>query len=428
MTQPPFQYAESLRIGTVEFVSPDEIKVVLDIEAPESVALNAGAPRPFPRVNGYLLIPVDDGFLVGQIEWLTVERSAFPKRRGMQDFGLIDLPYPLRKMRLNPLGTLRNTSSNPQTREQYTFRRGADALPSIGAGVVLPTDTQLRSIVESGERRRIKIGTSPLAGNAEVCVDPDRLFGRHLAVLGNTGSGKSCSVAGLIRWSLEQADPADGSVPNARFIILDPNGEYSRAFKDDIACGKARIFKVAPEEGEFLLQVPLWLLNSAEWCCFTQATVKTQKPTLVQALRSVRDGQTEPAANKSHETRRFLRTILSTIRMEKQSGSPWGQFPKPKAFCEKIEKWKGGLEPDLVGLAGDEHTHLSKLIYFMESLCVPRKVKNSNQDFTRQEVDGLLAATSAAHSAFGGSEVDIEPTDVDAPGLVIGNTLCSQPL
>lgn len=415
MTQAPFQHAESLRIGTVEFVSPDEIKVALDIEAPESVALNAGGPRPFPRVNGYVLIPVDDGFLVGQIEWLTVERSAFPKRRGMQDFGLIDLPYPLRKMRLNPLGTLRKTSTNPQTGEEYTFRRGADALPSIGAGVVLPTDKQLRSIVESGERRRVKIGTSPLAGNAEVCVDPDRLFGRHLAVLGNTGSGKSCSVAGLIRWSLEQAKPADGSVPNARFIILDPNGEYSRAFKDDNSYGKARIFKVAPEVGEFLLQVPLWFWNSAEWCCFTQATVKTQKPTLVQALRAVRDGQTEPAASKSHEIRRFLRTIFSTIRIEKNSGSPWGPFPKPKAFFEKLEKWRTGLEPEQAGLAGEELTYLTALVTAMDTLCTPRKAQYPSYDFTRQEIEALLAATSAAHSAFGGNEGDADPSDVDAP-------------
>ena len=77
------------------------------------------------------------------------------------------------------------------------------------------------------EKRRIKIGTSPLAANAEVYVDPDRLFGRHLAVLGNTGSGKSCTVAGLIQWSLKEAreikkDPRQN--PNARFIILDPNG------------------------------------------------------------------------------------------------------------------------------------------------------------------------------------------------------------
>lgn len=415
MTQPPFQHSESLRIGSVDFVSPDEIKVSLDIEAPESVALNAGGPRPFPRVNGYVLIPVDDGFLVGQIEWLTIERSAFPKRRGMQDFGLIDLPYPLRKMSLNPLGILRKKSTRLELSEEYGFSRGADTLPSIGAGVLLPTDNQLRSIIESGERRRVKIGTSPLAGNAEVCVDPDRLFGRHLAVLGNTGSGKSCSVAGLIRWSLEQSKPADGSVPNARFIILDPNGEYSRAFKDENSYGKARIFKVAPGVGEFLLQVPLWFWNSAEWCCFTQATAKTQKPTLIQALRAVRDGQTEPAANKSHDIRRFLRTILSAIRMEKNSGSPWGIFPKPKAFCEKIENWKSGLEPDLVSLVGNEHAQLSALVDAIELLCVPRRVRNALQDFSRQEIDGLIAAISAAHSAFGGSDEDTELSDVDAP-------------
>ncbi|HVZ34088.1 MAG TPA: DUF87 domain-containing protein, partial [Polyangiaceae bacterium] len=259
MSQAPFEHSESLRIGTVDFVSPDEIKVAIDIEAPESVALNAGSPRPFPRVNGYLLIPVDEGYLVGQVEWLTVERSAFPKRRGMQDFGLVDLPYPLRRLGLNPLGTLRAQSKGGG----YVFRRGADSLPSVGVPVLLPTEVQLRSVIESGERRRVRIGTSPLAGDAEVCVDPNRLFGRHLAVLGNTGSGKSCSVAGIIRWSLEQAKQArTEGVPNARFIILDPNGEYSRAFGGDAAI-KARIFKVHPGDGEMALEVPLWFWNSA---------------------------------------------------------------------------------------------------------------------------------------------------------------------
>lgn len=422
MTQSPFQYAESLRIGTVDFVSPDEIKVLLDIEAPESVALNAGGPRPFPRVNSYVLIPVDDGLVVGQIEWITVERSAFPKRRGMQDFGLIDLPYPLRRMRLNPLGTLRKSHSNAQAEETYRFCRGADALPSIGAAVILPTEKQLRSIVESGERRRVKIGTSPLAGNAEVCVDPDRLFGRHLAVLGNTGSGKSCSVAGLIRWSLEQAREQGNASPNARFIVLDPNGEYSRAFKDSDPSVRARIFKVAPEAGEFLLQVPLWFWNSAEWCCFTQATVKTQKPTLVQALRSVRDGHTEPAESKSHEIRRFLRTMLATVRMEKHAGSPWGTFPKPKAFFEKLDKWRTGLEPELAGLADEEAKYLNALVKEVEKLCNARRVQYAHHDFTRQEIDCLITVTSAAHSAFGGSEADTEPTDVDAPRVFRGES------
>ena len=380
MNPSPLEYAESLHIGTVEFVSPDEIKILLDIEAPESVALNAGLPLPFPRVNSYVLIPSDEGYLVGQVEQLTIERSAYPKRRGMKDFGLVDLPYPLRKMSLNPLGTLRKSVDNNGL-ETFRFRRGADAFPTVGDSVLLPTQKQLRSIVESGENRRVKIGTSPLAGNADVYVDPDRIFGRHLAVLGNTGSGKSCSVAGLIRWSLEaaraaqkddgtpsQAEQQNNNAPNARFIVLDPNGEYSRAFasknNDSI---NARLFKVKHENAAQQLQVPLWFWNSAEWVSFTQASGKTQRPTLIHALRAVRDGQVEFPENVSHDMRRFLRTIVSTIQAEKNTGSPWGQFPKPKAFFEKIGKWKSGLEPQL-SFTQNEKTALTNLMHKINAL------------------------------------------------------------
>ena len=90
--------AESMKIGSVDFVSPSEIRVLLDLDAPSDVALNAGTPRPFPRVNTYVLVPAEGGFLVAQIEWITIERAQFPKRRGMQDFGVLDLPYPLHSL------------------------------------------------------------------------------------------------------------------------------------------------------------------------------------------------------------------------------------------------------------------------------------------------------------------------------------------
>ena len=324
MTPNPMEFAESLHIGTVEFVSPSEIRVSLDIDAPECVAINTGMPRPFPRVNGYVLIPSDEGFLVGQIEWITIEHSEYPKRRGMKDFGLIDLPYPVRKLSLNPLGTLQR---KPERKENvgFRFRRGVDAFPSVGDAVLIPTHTQLRDIVESGENNRVKIGTSPLAGDADVFIDPDRLFGRHLAILGNTGSGKSCSVAGLIRWSLEEAAKHQ-DVPNARFIVLDPNGEYKRAFGNETGVLKPRIFSVEEntKENEHL-KVPLWFWNSEEWSAFTQASGKTQRPLLRRALRDVKAGrigiQKDEDELRKLQLRRYLTSKVILIKRDYKNGN-----------------------------------------------------------------------------------------------------------
>ena len=370
-------------------MSPEKIEIVLDIEAPESVALNAVTPRPFPRVNDYLLISVDDGFLAGQVEWLTVERSAFPKRRGMQDFGLIDLPYPLRKLRLNPLGMLRETE-----RQCFTFRRGVDALPSIGEAVLLPTLTQLQSIVESGDQRRIQIGTSPIAGDAKVSVDPNRLFGRHLAVLGNTGSGKSCSVAGLIRWSLEEAQKVrealsnregvehiDTGFPNARFLILDPNGEYSKAFGDNNSTLHARVFKVEPAEGEKALKVPLWFWNSTEWCSFTQASARAQRPLLRRALREVKAGRTIASQSTTEQKKLALRRYLSSRLMSIQS--------------------------DLV--SGVNQTDATKFGFRLKAICDDLQLKHL--EFSEHEIDAIIrninTALGATFQSFTNSTGDV---------------------
>ncbi|MDO9460323.1 MAG: DUF87 domain-containing protein, partial [Alphaproteobacteria bacterium] len=413
MSFSPIAYVDSLRIGSIDFVSPDEIKVLLDIEAPENLALNTGTPRPFPRINGYVLVPSDAGYLVAQVEWITIERSQYPKRKGMQDFGLVDLPYPLRKMSLNPLGGLSYEGQNAGM-ERYTFRRGVEAYPTVGDPVLLPTQTQLRAIVESGENRRVKIGISPLAANAEVKIDPDRLFGRHLAVLGNTGSGKSCSVAGLIRWSLEAARKARGGEdPNARFIVLDPNGEYAKAFD---GLGKVRVFAVEskPDSGIEQLQVPLWFWNSAEWSAFTQASAKAQRPTLIQALRAVRDGAVEAAATPSHDMRRFLRTLVSVVQIERAAGRPWANFPHPKNFFEKIKKWQEGLGNN-ASFTADESSALGAVRDKIAAFANARTGQYPTYDFTRLEIDEFLGVVKAAHAAFGGSDTDILPIDADVP-------------
>lgn len=97
MSYTPIEQQSMLQIGKVEFISPDEIKVRLDIDAPENISLTNGIPKPFPRINNYVLINIEEGFIVGQVEWITIEETSYPKRKGLNDFGIVDLPYPTRK-------------------------------------------------------------------------------------------------------------------------------------------------------------------------------------------------------------------------------------------------------------------------------------------------------------------------------------------
>jgi len=302
-------------IGTVESVSADRIEVLLDLEAPQVTALNTGTPVAFPRINGYVLIPNESGAIIGGISSVRIERLPYPKRRGtQQDFGLVDLPFPARLMSLTPLGTLiarpKGDTADSIAQLRLEVKRGVDVFPSVGDPVILPTDEQLQAIVQ-GESPdtpgRILLGYCPTAGRAPVYVDPDKLFGRHLAILGNTGAGKSCSVAGLVRWSIEAARESRiraiesnpdirrrDSRPNARFIVLDPNGEYAEAFKD---LDDVRLFQVdvGPNNGESRpLKVPAWLWNGEEWAAFTEAAHGVQRPVLFDALRRLRSGAGQP--------------------------------------------------------------------------------------------------------------------------------------
>lgn len=409
MTTTPIEQLASLRVGTVEFISPDRIEVQLDIESPDSVALNTGTPRNFPRINGYVMIPVDLGFVVGQVSWITIQRSPYPKRSGFQDFGLIDLPFPLRKMELQPVGTL--TASE----KGYKFKRGLETFPSVGDIVILPTEEQLKSIIESGDNRRVHIGNSPLVGNAKVMIDPDRLFGRHLAVLGNTGSGKSCSVAGLIRWSLESASnnkiKKDGSV-NSRFIVLDPNGEYSKAFADK---KEANIYSVNIEDGKQQLQVPLWFWNTDEWCGFTKASPKTHRTTIVHALKSVRSGVIFEGQTKERELSNYVRTIISTLDVCIKNGLPWCGGGKTMGFHNLLIKWGEGfvVEEEFSDVLKNSITIVnSKISSFIGARSGPGFI---DYTYSKPEINELRNLFENVFLNAGGKDEEFLPTDEDSP-------------
>lgn len=336
----PVELLANLVVGAVESVSSSEVRVLLELDAPNSTALNTGTPAAFPRINGYVLIPNEAGATVAYVSWIGIERSPYPKRSGFKDFGLVDLPFPLRKMTVCPVGTLnsRRTSSGLI---EYLLSRGVISFPSVGDQVLMPTQEQISAIVGSNKAdRRIRIGVSPLAADAPIMVDPDKIFGRHLAVLGNTGSGKSCTVAGLIRWSIEAAEREIAAknrsgAPNARFIVLDPNGEYSKAFSDLTA--EARVFRVPPvTKGERELDVPAWLWSGHEWTAVAHAQPGAQRPLLFQGIRELKCGKMESVPREA-TVRRYLVSYAARISALLSSGTQaFSGAPRPRFECARL--------------------------------------------------------------------------------------------
>ncbi|MFG6488302.1 ATP-binding protein [Roseateles sp. BYS78W] len=338
----PIERLSSLVVGAVESVSPGEVRVLLELDAPHATALNTGTPAPFPRINSYVLIPNEAGATVAYISWIGIERSPYPKRSGLKDFGLIDLPFPLRKMSVSPVGTLTRVRDKVTGGMRHELSRGVMAFPSVGDQVLMPTAEQVEAIVGARDSdRRVRIGASPLASNAAIMVDPDKLFGRHLAVLGNTGSGKSCTVAGLIRWSLDAAsraiaDGGRGDTPaNARFIVLDPNGEYARAFAD--LGDKVRVFRVPPiAAGERALEVPAWLWSGHEWTAVAQAQPGAQRPLLMQGLRELKSGQTQGVPREA-VVRRYLVSYATRVSAMLNSGTQaFAGSPRSRFECARL--------------------------------------------------------------------------------------------
>lgn len=409
-----FDEIRDLVIGTVESVSPAKIEIALETSSPQNTAINTGVPVQFPKINGYVIIPNEAGALIGQITWTGVHYSNYPKRKGFKDFDLIDLPFPIRKMSITPLGVLKK-----KREAVYEVERGVYSYPSIGDTVILPTQTQLKAIAENNEEEAfVKIGTCPLAGNAPVRINPDKLFGRHVAVLGNTGSGKSCSVAGMVRWSLEEADKRKKSKGlNARFILLDPNGEYKCAFEG--LGNKINRVKVVLDnermDGINQLRVPLWMWNSYEWSSITGASSRAQRPILRQALRLIKG-----SLDRKEDDTLVLKQYFFRVKTEIKT---WLNEHRYKSKATSVGKHLETVGVDCTNKKTDFPDFEQEIVAIQNALRKPltnrKKQTPDNKDhyyvsFTEEEIKTILESIEEILEKIGGPDIIKGPNE-DTP-------------
>ena len=185
---------------------------------------------------------------------------------------------------------------------------------------------------------------------------------------------------------------------------------------------KVRVFAVEPSKGIEQLQVPLWFWNSAEWSAFTQASAKAQRPVLIQALRTVRDGSIDSAAvTPSNNMRRYLRTLVSAIHIERNSGGPWKGSGQARGFRDRLITWREGLIED-ASFNSIECGALQALIAKVQATLTSR-TGDWPKIFSLLEVNELLDTFSRTHAVFGGSDIDILPIDADVPREFTGDQL-----
>lgn len=283
----------------------------------------------------------------------------------------------------------------------------------------MPTRDQLQAIVqgETGDTQRVLIGHCPTAAGAPVFIDPNKLFGRHLAVLGNTGAGKSCSVAGLIRWCLDSAGrertrkEREGQA-NARFIILDPNGEHAPAFHD---LTSVRLFQVRPQltPNALPLKIPAWLWNGEEWAAFTSASPGVQRPILFEALRRLRAGDESPDPLVT-KIRHRVRHYLKQLRITKASGEYQGKSNRENfaALLLSIVKDFDSLQLELLGTDNPVKDALKAISERAAEIEQSARTGTKDgghwhTDFACDEIDQLLTLLSKAGDLVAVPEYDV---------------------
>jgi uncharacterized protein len=115
-----------------------------------------------------------------------------------------------------------------------TFKRGVDYFPTLDSDVFTVEEKQLESIYNStikADSATLQIGSDIYFNQVKINADPNILFGKHCAVFGNTGSGKSCTVTSILQGVyLDKGRLQNATNKHIKTIIIDSNEEYSEIF------------------------------------------------------------------------------------------------------------------------------------------------------------------------------------------------------
>lgn len=360
-------------------------------------------------------------FLIGMTERVTRqlrEQTAQPDPMAPTTLEMEIVPDD--SLRVVLLGTYRTIEGTVRNR----FKRGADSFPQIDRDCFLIEGGNLQRFMgllgkELDEKQRLELGHFVIDQSAAAIANGDRFFQRHAAILGSTGSGKSCAVS-LI---LERAHARK----HANIIVFDMHGEYASLANPPLRKDGtqptpiASLFKIAgpgdldnPQEN--ILFLPYWLLNREEMLSMILD-------------RSDQNAPNQAARFTSH-VREFKDTTLKDEKQETVRATFTVDSPVPYKLADLLAKLREddtGMKPgaNKAEIKGDWNGKLTRFISRLEAKAEDRRygfmfkppVAALKYDWLAKQIAKLLAPGEGQH---GIKVVDFSEVPSDVLPVVTG--------
>ena len=242
---------ENLAIGRIVEVDGAHIVAELDPQISELARIYAGEVYPIGQFGSIIKVHFGRVIIYGYVGRLRM-KAEYEMAKGIPVTSTSDG----RVIEADLFGEgqwILNAESTPPS-WKLNFERGVSTYPLPVQGVYLTPTQELRFIYGHGKGATIQLGEHVGSGGTPCHADIDELLGKHTAILGSTGAGKSAATAAILHSLLEHGASEGYKIWEPRIVILDPHNEYHAAFKDRV--------RLSTDEGT--LSLPYWLLNLQE--------------------------------------------------------------------------------------------------------------------------------------------------------------------
>lgn len=405
-------------IGHVVSVNGFQVKVELLTDARSPSRATLDGVQTAVAINSYLTFSIGSGLsIIGVITDLEARESYDP---ASGDKLSLDLIKARRVANVQLLGTIEREV------DKWNFNPGITVLPTLDTPAEIGSPKILAAVFENPPQKNkpdnykgedfdfdLVLGCPTGQKSNQVKASYNDLLSRPLAIVGNTGSGKSYSVASLLQKAMKEIGADEINAPHV--FILDINGEYARAFLSE------KVSKLSRQPDQIYLNgeefgVPLWFFNAQEVCAWLSAAEQTQEPVLKDWWSIAKN---ENASTKSVNSNQSLRSALSSIEVLLED------LPKIKrksagSYCQAIASHLVNSGIDLSKFEAPFTQHASVNDYNTEILSNQAEIQqqaNILKEVIKEKISGDIdAAREAANTAD--SPLLIRRADLIDPTLI----------